>query len=370
MRIIYDASTFGQQRYGGISRYFTEIIPRIAAEADCRVSVWMGLYVNRYGLQKDRGRFEHFGGFRRPFIRGTHGWAQSFNGWRFKRFARGVEFDIYHTTGYFEGDPRPGVKKRVITVHDMIHHRAPGFERVPRDWLDRICQRIRAADGVICISQCTRRDVIDLLGIDESKIAVIYHGSPARVEPSPGRVVAGTYIFFVGVRPAYKNFDLLVQAFAKLPEIRRTHELVLFGGQPLRDVEVEMIRSLGLSDRVRYLPGGDDAMLANLYTHAAAYVYPSLYEGFGLPTLEAFTYGCPAVCSNASSLPEIGGEAALYFDPASADDLAEKLARVIEDQSLRAKLVSAGTERLKQFSWDRCARETADFYRRLSASSS
>jgi glycosyltransferase involved in cell wall biosynthesis len=196
---------------------------------------------------------------------------------------------------------------------------------------------------------------------------MIYHGSPTRFEPSPGRVIDGPYVLFVGIRPAYKNFDLLLKAFASLPEIRSSHQLVLFGGQPLRDVEVELIRSLGLSDRVKWLGSGDDAMLANLYTHAAVYAYPSLYEGFGMPLLEAFTYRCPVVASSASSLPEVGGDAALYFDPTSVDDLAEKISRILSDESLRQKLIAAGIERLNLFSWDRCARETADFYRRLLA---
>jgi glycosyltransferase involved in cell wall biosynthesis len=128
-----------------------------------------------------------------------------------------------------------------------------------------------------------------------------------------------------------------------------------------------LIARLGIGDRITLIPQGDDAMMANLYTNAIAFVHPSNYEGFGIPLLEAFTYGCPVISSNRGSLPEIGGEAALYFDPANIDEMAATLLRVIDDPSLRQKLIAAGAERVKHFSWDRSARETVDLYKRVCA---
>lgn len=125
-----------------------------------------------------------------------------------------------------------------------------------------------------------------------------------------------------------------------------------------------MIASLGVVNRVETCEG-NDAMLANLYTYASAFAYPSLCEGFGIPPLEAMYYGCPVVASNVSSIPEVVGDAGLYFDPMSVDDISEKLQSVLSDTQLRALLISRGKKRVQEFSWEKCTAETLKVYERL-----
>ncbi len=188
---------------------------------------------------------------------------------------------------------------------------------------------------MICVSESTKKDVIQFVGISEEKIAVIHHGAPVVAVPSSQRVIADPYLLYVGMRVPYKNTDLLMKAFAKLILKDPHHRLVLFGGGALWDDEIALAKSLGIESRLTVIPYGDDEMLANLYTNAAAMVYPSLYEGFGIPLLESFAYRCPVISSNTSSLPEVGGDAALYFEPQNVDDLLEKLRQVVDTPTIR-----------------------------------
>ena len=170
-------------------------------------------------------------------------------------------------------------------------------------------------------------------------------------------------LLYVGHRGGYKNFKTLLQAYSSSP-ILREFELIAFGGYPSLPDERKEIRRLGITDRVRF-ESGSDRELAARYQAAAAFIYPSMYEGFGIPPLEAMSHGCPVVCSNAGAIPEVVRDAGVYFDPNNPEQLRTVLERVVTTEGLQADLRARGYRRIAAFSWDKCAAETAQIYREI-----
>ncbi|MEO6095770.1 MAG: glycosyltransferase family 1 protein [Fibrobacteria bacterium] len=362
-RVLYDHEFFCAFPYSGITRYFTEIIRRIARDPDFDVSVFMGFHLNEYGLEKDRASFESFFGMRRPRIRRTGRLFNAANAALFPWFARRSRADLLHQTYY--SDIHPGFKgKRVVNVYDMTYEIfpemfPPGFKEITdkRKTLER-------ADGIISISESTRRDLISRWDIPAEKIKTIYLGNSLTLDPGPSPLRPEPYLLYVGQRIAHKNFGTLLKAFGRSPRIHREFRLVCFGGTPFTPAELEEARLLGVADRIDQLTG-PDSLLANLYGHAAVLAYPSLYEGFGLPLVEAMGYGCPVVASRTSSLPEVAGEAAVFFDPKDPGELAAQLEAVLFDAAAARALSEAGRKRSTRFTWDACAAETMGYYREL-----
>ena len=219
---------------------------------------------------------------------------------------------------------------------------------------------------IICISENTRRDLLRLYEIDPEKVSVVYHGSS--LNPPAERPVRNVEPFFlyVGERAGYKNFFGLVEAFAQ-SQLCKTHQLVCFGGGPLRANEYKRIEQFGVPRNRVLSVTGDDAKLASYYATAEAFVYPSIYEGFGIPVLEAMQCDCPVLCSNSSSIPEVAGDAAMYFDARDIQQMAVALQKMVQSPEERLLLISKGKERVKQFSWDICAQQTYSVYEKALA---
>jgi glycosyltransferase involved in cell wall biosynthesis len=223
---------------------------------------------------------------------------------------------------------------------------------------------INRADHVICISENTRRDLVSLFGVDPARTSVVHLGYSVDVDtPAEQEHTGRPSLLYVGNRYGYKNFNSLLQAFGSSP-ILREFDLVAFGGQPALPDELEEIERLGVTDRVRF-ESGSDRELVTRYRSATAFIYPSKYEGFGIPPLEAMSYGCPVVCSDAGPIPEVVGDAGAYFDPNSVEDLRLTLERVVTTNELQADLRARGHARLAEFSWDDCAAATARIYREV-----
>lgn len=360
LRILYDHAIFTRQAHGGFSRYYTELISRIAADPCVRVSLFMGLHISGYDLDQHSDRFERFFGVRRPISRGTYRLTANVNRWFFSRFAQKCAADLIHETAYLNL-PVPGAK-RIVTLHDLVPERMPHL-RIPIDSMfAKKRESVLNADGVICISERTRQDMLELYGQPRGKVVVIHHANSLVLPVSDCPPVSFPYILFVGSRGTYKNFTVLLEAYGQSQMLRKAVQLVCFGGGPFRDDEFQRIARLGLANQVHWFTG-PDRLLVNLYAHAKAFVYPSLYEGFGIPLLEAMHYGCPVVASRASCFPEIAGEAAEYFEPTSTEHLRAKLITVLDDPCLRDRMIQKGHEHELMFNWDRCAKETVNFYR-------
>jgi len=224
---------------------------------------------------------------------------------------------------------------------------------------------IYKAPKVIAISESTRNDLVEIYGVDANKIDVIYLGSSFNANSESNQpILSKPYILFVGSRSGYKNFSFCVEA---LHENLKNNDIsfVCAGGGGFNHDEIDLINHLGLNDLVIQY-SITDQILANLYKYSIAFVFPSLYEGFGIPVLEAFACNTPCLLSNGGSLPEVGGEAAVYFDPLNADSINNSINLILDDKNLRNGLINSGNQRLNIFSWKNTYDKTIKFYNTLS----
>jgi len=255
----------------------------------------------------------------------------------------------------------PHGPRLAVTVYDMIHERFPE-QFGPRDVIPSAKRPwCEAADVVFAISATTRDDLLERFRLPEDKVVVTPLGVTAAA-PSPGPLPFADppWFLYVGERAKpYKNWAAVLGALSALgPE----HGLVCFG-PPATTAELDLLATRGLTERVRFA-GGDDHDLARLYRAASALVYPSYFEGFGLPPLQAMAQGCPVVSARAGAMPEVLGDAAIFFDPADVDDLSAAMARVLDDGCVAA-LRTRGAERAAMFTWARTVDATLDAYRAL-----
>ncbi len=274
--------------------------------------------------------------------------------------------DVFHAPDFTLPPVEPDTRT-LLTVHDLSFVRAPDAAAPRlRAYLNRVVPRsVRRADHILVDSDATRRDLIDLYGTPSEKVSVVYSGVDARFGPveQAGAIRAvrakygigdGPFILSVGTVQPRKNYARLAEAFYRLdqPDL----SLVIAGGKGwLEDDLYTRIDALGLGGRVRFIGFADDDDLPALYSAARVFAFPSLYEGFGLPPLEAMACGTPVVASNVSSVPEVVGEAGLLVDPLDVDALAGALARALDDETLRADLIEKGREQAGAFTWDQTA---------------
>lgn len=271
----------------------------------------------------------------------------------------------------------------VATVHDlipllffepekktgMIYHRKKLLL-----WLG--IQSLRKADGIVTVSESTRQDLIKKFPTLNSRTLTVIHEAPCvnptatKVETAPVDLppIPGNYLLYVGGHAPHKNLSRLAAAFAQIAKQFPTLQLVIVGwGTPaLVNRTRKTIAAYQLKDRVLILPNTlTSSQLSALYRHCQLFVYPSLYEGFGLPLLEAMANQAPVICSNTSSLPEVAGDAALYFNPYSVDDIAKTLHQALSDGSLRAQLRAKGLSRVTLFSWETTAKKLHHFFQTI-----
>jgi glycosyltransferase involved in cell wall biosynthesis len=356
---------------GGSEIYARNLIPKLAEQ---RPEIELVAFVNREGAGISLPGVEVVpvdvsgrGRARRVFAERR----------RLPRLVREHGIQLLHSLGS-SAPSRPGAVN-VVTILDVIYARHPEAHTLPMRMGMRLLvpRAARSADRVITISEAAAAEIAGLLGVDRDRIDVTYLGGRPPGEATPeaelrSRLGLGEapLVLSVSARRPHKNLPRLLKAFARLRS-EPAAVLVLPGYPTPFEGELKAeARALGLGDRVRFLDWTGDRDLEGLYRAARCVVFPSLAEGFGLPVLEAMQRRVPVACSRASSLPEVAGEAARYFDPLDVDGIAAAMEELLADAGLRERLAEAGLVQARKFSWERTARETAASYERAWAASS
>ena len=368
MKIIFDHQVFTQQSYGGISRYFVRLMQGLITlghQADVIAPFHRNRYLNDLPPERVHGlQLESF-----PPKTGRL--MMVVNDQLSKLKLRGMYPDVLHETYYGAQPLCPSAKGRVITVYDIIHekYRANFSTRDPAIRYKRLA--IDRADHVICISHSTKSDLCSLFNVPEHKVSVVHLGfekfnqrgnsSHTPITAPPQR----PFLLYVGSRGGYKNFARMLKAVASRSALQGALDVVAFGGGAFNAEELALVGTLGFAPQAVRQVGGGDEVLGTLYAAAAAFVYPSVYEGFGLPPLEAMAHNCPVVTSNSSSMPEVVGNAGEYFDPLDIEAQSDAICKVVFNAQRRSQLIELGRQRLEMFSWDRCALETQAVYQRV-----
>lgn len=386
MKVLYDYQTFELQRFGGISRYYYELMSRFDVNPEWGISWELPIVYSSNGYLNNNPEIQ------RNLRGGSNFYQNFFWGLEFKgkwflyqklkkylankikknqttsvKYLCNGNFDIFHPTDisdYFLDYIKN--KKLVVTIHDLIDELYPEYAfDVYSDYKTSVKKKlIESADKIIAVSQSTKQDIIDLYNTPESKIEVVYHGNSLNLIKDFSKVdyarLPNNYLLFVGKRVHYKNFYFFLQAVA--PFLYEDPNLcIVCVGTNFGVKELAYFHELQIANRVLQYRANDE-MLAYLYNNALAFVYPSLYEGFGIPILEAFACNCPVVLSKCSSLPEVAGDAGIYFYPKSITSFRDALHQVLFNSHLRTILVEKGKKQLQKFSWDKAAKKTANVY--------
>lgn len=373
MKVLFDTQIFDWQINGGISRYFIEVLQRLQNNKEveilfrCRHSYNTYIQQTPWLVNKPVLKKLHFKGK----LGALKIINQKINRPYSNRVLKRGTADIFHPTyydPYFLGKLRG--KKMVLTVYDLTNEKFNDHTPLTEKILVWKKQLIEAADHIIAISENTRKDVIEYYKIAPEKVTTVYlsGGFEPVIRNAPAveqiKTLPEKFLLFVGSRSSYKNFTAFLKEVA--PVMKQQHiALVVAGGGPMNTGELNLIKELGVEDTLIAYAHVSDILLAQLYRKASVFIFPSLYEGFGLPVLEAMQCECPALLSNNSSLPEVGGEAAMYFDPFTEGDLQQKLDQFLQDDNGRQQMVTAGVERVKQFNWDATAKGHADVYKKM-----
>jgi glycosyltransferase involved in cell wall biosynthesis len=359
-KVVYDHQVFSMQKFGGVSRYFCEIALRIDQRNHWHVQVVAPVHFNRHLANSNLSTFG-------LYIPNPHHRLNRFYHWANDLAVPPAmalsKADLIHQT-YYPEKRHPVSVPVVITVYDMIHELFPQYFDVNDPTRDRKRASVLAADHVICISHNTAKDLSEIVGIPSAKITVthlafsaIFCELPQREEP-PAKSFTRPYLLYVGGRGGYKNFGRFLEAYASSAALVRDLDVIAFGGGAF--TKKELIRN---ADAIRLVTGDDEA-LARFYSGARAFVYPSEYEGFGIPPLEAMSCGCPVICSSGSSIPEVVGTAGEYFEASSVESIKTAIEHVAFNDTRRSELIAAGYGQCRRFSWDKCADETISAYQR------
>jgi glycosyltransferase involved in cell wall biosynthesis len=371
MKILLDPQIFNSQKYGGISRYYTEVFTRLATNNNILFPAYsvQNIYFNESNLFTFRQKAYSFyvrilSKLRIRRIENTNDRNSAF----FKNKALRQRFDLFVPTYYdtyfidFIGS-----KPFVLTVYDMIHELFPEFFTNDKMVVPNKKYLIEKATRIIAVSENTKKDIINLYPhIDSSKIDVVYHGCSIKMNMTESLSLPEKYILFVGTRSNYKNFIFLVHSIKTLLKKDKDLHLICAGGGDFNLVEKELISKLGLESQIIQMHFNEDE-LGHFYNRAICFVFPSMYEGFGLPILESMTCGCPVVLGKHSSFVEVAGEAGVYFDIDSAQDLKNKIESLIQNKSLRNEFSLKGSEQVKKFSWEKAANECLTVYKKACA---
>jgi glycosyltransferase involved in cell wall biosynthesis len=366
MNIAFDYQIFTRQNYGGISRYISQLAVGLL-ELQQKVKIIAPIHINNYleVLPRDVVTGIRVKRYPPKMSRLFSIYNHAFSIPKINKFKPNVIHETYYSTFGINTKSCP----IVVTVHDMIHEifkdqfsKYDNTTKIKKAAIER-------ADKIICITENTKKDLIRIFNISEDKVTVIHHGYDLfdrgnHIEMI-GFSTSRPFLLYVGSRGGYKNFYGLLKAISLSKQLLSDIDIVVFGGPKFSSEEISIFRTLGLSEgQVKHVRG-NDSLLRTYYKTARAFVFPSFYEGFGMPPLEAMAHGCPVIASNTSSMPEVIGNAGQYFNPAEPDDIRLAIESVVYSDKHVSNLQYLGYKRLSNFSWSKCAKDTLKVYQSL-----
>jgi len=362
LKILYDHQIFSQQKYGGISRYFSELMKYYYQTGDVKFDLSLKYSENFYLKNAPYSNHKNF--FIKSSFKGKDTLLTKINEKNSGTALIKGNFNLFHPT-YYDTYFLKYIKNKpfVLTVYDMIYEVFPN-EFKKSDSLKKNKELlIKKSEKILAISNNTKKDLLKYYDIDSEKIRVTYLANPLQSKLILNNLnLPENYILFVGNRGIYKNFLHFINEIRDV--LIHDHKLfvVCGGGGNFSKEELEEFKKLNIGNQILYRQIDDDRLF-NLYKNAKLFIFPSLYEGFGLPVLESYYSGCPTLLSNRSSLPEIGGDAAMYFDPKKPFSIRECVEKVLNNDELRKKLITKGYKQLENYSWEKTAKSTLDIYR-------
>ena len=381
MRVLYDHQAFTMQYYGGVSKCFCELISHLPPEVDYSigikesnnvhlqntnicpeinsVSIDYQTFISKYRFKGKGKCFQLLKFLNYPT-------AENLNRNKSIKLLKEGAFDIFHPTffddyflKYLNGKPF------VLTIHDMMPELFPEYYK--RNDMQILAKQklVNKAAAIIAVSEQTKNDIIDILDVPASKIHVVYHGGPKIEYLKNDSLYEFPYFLYVGQRNAYKNFIQILDEFSQFIHTHHNVKLVCTGPSFSEEEELS-IKRLTLNENIIHKKASDQE-LKNLYANAIAFIYPSLYEGFGMPILEAYAYGCPVLLNNKSCFPEIAGDAAIYFE---TDKYSSNFLQALNyiynlSTSSRLEIINRGYKRLAVFSWDNSANKLYNIYKSI-----
>ena len=363
MKILFDYKIFFSQRYGGPSRYFLNLFENLN-KTESNAMILSPFYVNEY-LKKSKLK-NMIIGTKFPRIKFTGFFLNKINQGLSKFLCKKIDPNIIHTT-YYDDFIVDKKKPLIVTVHDLIHEIY--YNEFSKEKNYRPKKKILdSASHIICVSKNTKNDLLKYYDIKDDKISVVYHGSFGleKINNNYNQkklTIEKPFFLYVGSRKRYKNFFCLIDAFLKNKKIYNNFKIVCFGGGPILNSEKKIFREKKFDfKKIINFSNHDDELLYKLYKNATALIYPSLYEGFGMPILEAMSIGCPVISSNSSSMPEIYGDAALTFNPSSTEELSDNILNIAMNIENREKFIKKGKLQSQKFTWANCSKQTLNVY--------
>jgi glycosyltransferase involved in cell wall biosynthesis len=366
VKVLYDHQCFVQQQYGGVSRYHYQLIKELNKLKDVEAKLSLK-YSNNFYINEDKSfNVKRFFPNNKFYFKRTI--LDYINRISTNHTLERGDYDIFHPTyfnPYFLNHLND--KPFTLTVYDSIHEKYPEIINSIDKTLENKKVLLSKAELILAISNCTKNDLIEIYNIPAEKIEVVYLAASLNKQMAVNKGkfnLPEKYILYVGNRDFYKNFNNFILAVEPLLKEHKDLYLIAAGGGMFSKDELKLFENKNLKNKIIY-KSADDTSLATLYSNAVAFIFPTLYEGFGIPALEAMNCDCPVVMSNTSSLPEVGGDATIYFDPTKTADMTEKIESVIFNKELREGLVKKGVIQRNKFSFEKTALNTKMIYEKL-----